>query len=310
MKNISKNRIAKRWIVCWITAVSLALAGLAAYAAYTNLNSVKRVVSTQGGNGIAFSSNYLNLTSAQTVKYSLKNIPFAENSETTMFEINVCNYVHNDPSKVNENDITYSLTLTLVKPDGTAVTDSFPLLAVTYGGAAVDFTNGVCTTPACTMTGGVKCVDTYKITVPKEFMDTVNIRAVAEPDSASYQYTDNKKLGREFTFSARNASATTWTGGFIETTADGYDGFNYVIKGQGKGTVTLVWDNENLELSKVFLENNGLSAVEMGKKTVLTIEVDSNVSNRYEIQFYKKETGSYADMEAVKGYVDFGFLES
>lgn len=310
MKNGIKNRIAKRWIVCWITVVSLALAGLAAYAAYTNLNSVKRVVSTQGGNGIAFSSNYLNLTSAQTQKYNLKSIYFAENSETTVFEINVCNYVHNDPSKVNENDITYSLTLTLVKPDGTAVTDSFPLLAVTYGDTSMAFTNGVCTAPARTMAGGVKCVDTYRITVPKEFMNTVNISAVAAPDSVSYQYTDNKKLGREFTFSVRNASVTTWTGGFIETTADGYDGFNYVIKGQGKGTVTLVWDNENLEISKVFLENNGLSAVEMGKKTVLTIEVDSNVNNRYEIQFYKRETGIYTDMETVNGYVDFGFMES
>ena len=310
-RNRNKNIITKRWLICWLTVVLVLLAGLVTYAAYTNLNSVKRVVSTQGGRGTAFSSNYLNLTAMSSDIYSLKNISFTESGDTTTFEINVCNYVHNDPSKVNENDITYSMTLTLVDKEGTVITGSYSGLTVSDGSDnALGFSGGTCVISGKTLTGGIKCVDTYRITVPREFIDTVNIRAVAEPDSVSYQYTDNSKLGRVFAFTEYNAAATTWTGSFTETTAEGYDGFNYVIKGQGKGTVTLSWDKQELEISNVFLENNGITVTEADGKKTFTINVDSNTRNRYEIQFYKTESGVYTDMETVKSYVTFVFSAS
>lgn len=307
-RNKNKNIIAKRWLICWITVVLVLLAGLGVFAAYTNLNSVKRVVSTQGGRGTAFSSNYLNLTAMSSDTYALKNISFTESGDTAAFEINVCNYVHNDPSKVNENDITYSMTLTLVDKEGAAITGSYSGLTVSDGGGtAHSFSGGVCVVSGRTLTGGIKCVDTYRITVPREFIDTVNIRAVAEPDSVSYQYTDNSKLGRVFAFTEYNAAATTWTGSFTETTAEGYDGFNYVIKGQGKGTVTLSWDKQELEISNIFLDNNSITVTEADGKKTFTLNVDSNTRNRYEIQFYKTESGVYTDMETVKSYVTFVF---
>lgn len=309
--NRNKNIITKRWLICWLTVVLVLLAGLVTFAAYTNLNSVKRVVSTQGGRGTAFSSNYLNLTAMSSDIYALKNISFTESGDTATFEINVCNYVHNDPSKVNENDITYSMTLTLVDKEGTAITGSYSGLTVSDGSDnPPGFFGGTCVISGRTLTGGIKCVDTYRITVPREFIDTVNIRAVAEPDSVSYQYTDNSKLGRVFAFTQYNAAATTWTGSFTETTAEGYDGFNYVIKGQGKGTVTLSWDKQELEISNVFLENNGITVTEADGKKTFTLNVDSNTRNRYEIQFYKTESGVYTDMETVKSYVTFAFSAS
>ena len=76
-RNTNKNIITKRWLTFWAVAVSVLLTGLVVFAAYTNLNSVKRVVSTQGGRGTAFSSNYLNLTAMSSDTYALKNIPFA-----------------------------------------------------------------------------------------------------------------------------------------------------------------------------------------------------------------------------------------
>lgn len=310
-RNTNKNIIIKRWLTFWAVAVSVLLTGLVVFAAYTNLNSVKRVVSTQGGRGTAFSSNYLNLTAMSSDTYALKNIPFAESSDIAAFEINVCNYVHNDPSKVNENSITYSLTLTLVDAEGATINGSYSGLTVLDdSNTSFRFSEGVCVIPNKALTGGIKCVDTYRITVPREFIDTVRIRAVAEPDSASYQYTDNKKLGRVFNFTEYNAAATTWTGSFTETTAEGYDGFNYVIKGQGKGTVTLEWDTQGLEISQVFLENNGISVTEANGKKSFSINVDSNTRSRYEIQFYKTESGVYTDMETVNGYVTFDFSGS
>ncbi|MGN1120514.1 MAG: hypothetical protein ACI4Q4_09150 [Oscillospiraceae bacterium] len=310
MRREQKNIIKKRLLIGWICAVLVLLAGVGVFAAYTNLNSVKRVVSTQGGGGTAFSSNYLNLVAMHSDTYALKNISFTETGDTAAFEINVCNYVHNNPSKVNEKDITYTLNLTLVDDEGAVISSDFSGLAVSDGTLAFSFSAGKCVISGRTLTGGTKSIDPFRITVPREFIDTVGMRVVAEPDSASYQYTDNSKLGRIFNFTEFNASSVTWTGSFTESTTDGYDGFNYVIRGQGKGTVTLEWDAQNLEISRVFLENNGIAVTESGGKKQFTIDVDSNTRSRYEIQFYKTESGVYTDMETVNGYVEFAFSES
>ncbi|MGN1423163.1 MAG: hypothetical protein ACI4XA_07295 [Oscillospiraceae bacterium] len=308
MKSYKRNYIPKKLMIGWIALMAALLVGFVSYAAYTNLNSVKRVVSTQGGRGTEFSSNYLNLAAANATVYALKNIAFSESGETTTFEINICNYVHNNPSKVNENDITYALTLKLLNSDGTDNSMSYDGLSVVGAdGTGYSFSGGVCSVGYRTLTGGVKSVDTFRVTVPRAFIDTVRIQAVAEPNSASYVHTDNSKLARIFTFADRDAAATTWTGGFTETTTDGYDAFNYVIKGQGKGTVTLSWDGSQLEISRIFLENNGITVTESGGRKTVTFSVDSDISSRYDIQFYKVRGGVYTDMGALSAGVTFGF---
>ena len=300
--------IGKQWVISIVTAAVM-LAGFTAYAAYTSLNSVKRVVSTQGGKGTAFSSNYLNLTTKETDVFSMKNISFPESAETVSFEINVCNYVHNTPSEVNENDIDYTLILSLLNTDGSANTENFNGLTVADKTTNYSFSNGVCEIENQTLAGKTKSVNTYTITVPKEFINKLNIKAAAEPTSNSYQYTDNNKLGRVFTFSVFNAASTTWTGSFTETTTEDFDGFNYIIKGQGKGKVTLEWDSDNLEISKIFLESNSITPTQTGTKKTFTLNVDSDSKNRYDIQFYKTELGNYTDMETVNNYVKFKFEE-
>lgn len=313
MKKNLKQIIKKHCIMIWAVAVSVTLICFVSYAAYTNLNSVKRVVSTQGGKGTAFSSNYLSLTTRSSSSYDMKRITIGEKAETKSFNLNICNYVQNNPSVYNEYDITYTLVLTLVDAtDGSPITDKDSDASVSGG----YFSNGVCEITGQTLTGKTKSVLSYTITVPKSFINAVNIKAEAVPDDASYSYTNNSKLARIITFSEYIENNTSWTGSFSETTADGYDGFNYIIKGQGVGTVTLTWDPEMLEISKIFLDNNGIIPTDDadGKKT-FTMQVDSNTGNsRYDIQFYKTEAGgknsAYADMNAINGYVEFIFAES
>ena len=291
----------------------LLIGGFVANTAYISLNIVKRVVSTQGLGGTPFSSNYLLLVPKETTAYAVKNIYCPEGAEYADFSINVCNYVQNNPSMVNENDIKYAFILTLQNSDGTVNTGTFSGLSVTdNNGVSYEFTNGVCTIPDRLLTGNTKSVDTYSIVIPKQMVSNVDLRAEAEPsDTGSYSAVNGNKLGRVFAFSEHNASSTTWTGSFAETTADGYDAFNYIIKGQGRGTVALTWDNSQLEINRVFLENNGLSITSEGSISKLTIEVDSTAGqNRYDIQFYKMENGSYTDMETINGYVTVHFTEA
>lgn len=313
-KQADKNK--KRFFTGAIIFVLVSvICGFAVSAAYINLNMVKRVVSTQGAGGTPFSSNYLLLVPRETTSYSIKNINCPEGAGYAEFEINVCNYVQNDPSKISENDIKYKLTLTQLNNDGTVNTQSFIGLKVTdANGTSYSFTNGVCCIADQLLAGNVKSVNTYYVTVPKQMVNKGDLRTEAEPgDSDSYSVTNGNKLGRTFVFTEYNALSSSWTGSFTETTAENYDAFNYVIRGQGKGTVTLSWDPAQLEISSIFLDNNALQdkVTSDGSKKSLTIEVDSiNGQNRYDIQFYKTKNGVYTNMQTVNGYVTVNFSEA
>lgn len=307
MKTGNKNRIFNRLTAGIAVILSAFVLGIAVFGAYTNVNSVKRVVSTQGLSGTAFSSNYLSLAAKDALSYTLKTISLSESGETSTFEVNVCNYVHNNPSQVNEKNIAYTFTLTLYNLDGTRNTSDFAGLSATdSGGTSYTFTDGECVIMGKSLQGGTKSVETFRISVPKSFMNTALIQAVAEPNAESYLYTDGYKLGRTFSFSS-GVTETNWTGAFTETTTDGYDGFNYAVKGQGKGTVTLAWDSTQLEINKVFLEKNGLAATPSGNTKSVSFSVNSEQQNRYDIQFYKTETGVYSNIATLSSYVKFTF---
>lgn len=313
MKTSKQHSVKKLFVIILTAVLSVMSVSIVVNAAYINRSSVKRVVSTQSSTGTAFSSNYLLLAAKGTSSFAMKNILFSENADTADFEINVCNYVQNDPSGVNENDITYTFTLKLLNTDGTVNTGSFTRLnVIDNSGVSHSFSDGICKITGQTLNGKTKSVNSYTITVPKEFVDNINMEVSAEPsDDTSYNAANGNKLGRLFSFSVYNASSTTWTGGFAETTTENYDAFNYVLKGQGQGTVTLSWDPTQLEISNVFLEINSLQGnvtdgADGTKK--LTLEVDSTAKqNRYDIQFYKTETGVYTNMETVNGYVTIIF---
>lgn len=304
----------KRLTAVLLSAAVLIIGGIAVSAAYINLNTVKRVVSTQGTAGTPFSSNYLLLVPNNTDVYAVKNIYFPSGAESTEFEINVCNYVQNDPTKVNEKEISYTFILTQQNSDGTVnTTDVSGLSVKNTGGTTFSFSSGVCTISGDTLAGNAKSVNTYTVTVPKEMVGKIELKAEAVPDSGSLSAVNGNKLGRVFSFSEYIISANSWTGSFYETTSDNYDGFNYIIKGQGKGTLTITWDNNQLEINKVFLVTNSLTdkVTVNGSKSTLTMDVDSTVgNNRYDIQFYKTENGSYSDMEIINGYVTVTFTEA
>lgn len=309
-----KNFIKKYWLIMLTAVLSVTLVCFVSFAAYTNLNSVKRVVSTRGGKELAFSSNYLKAVNS-TDNYSTKNLAIPEQSTTYDFDITVCNYPQDNPFDVNENDITYTLTLTLVDADGQKIeTGSYDDISVSYGTVTgKKFLSGVCTIGSQTLNGKTKSTNTYKVTVPKTIVESgINIKAAAVPDYASKSYTNNENLARIFTFSEYNPNAITWTGEFAETGTDGYDGFNYIVKGQGKGKVTIEWNSAQLEISQIFLENNNITAetdTESGWKKI-TFDVDSDTQNRYDIQFYKTSGGIYTDINTLNGYVTLTFKEN
>lgn len=304
-----KRVITRYYLVIWIAVVSAALIGVGTFAAYTNINKVKRVVSTQGGEGAAFSSNYLSLVPKETASYGMKRIAMttADGSALKKVDVTVCNYIQNNPSMVNENDITYDITFTLVSTVSGDIIENIESMnlanhsefKIECGSAEGVLEKGVCTFADKTLYGKTKSVDTYTLTVPASFMDNVNINVEAIPHGDSYAYTEQYKLGRVLVFSENTERVDGWTGAFLEKTSSDYDGFNYILSGNGKGTVTLTWDPSRLEINQLFINEENFTLTKSENENTLTIEVDSDIIGRYDIQFYKTGNGDYSGIGSI-----------
>ena len=90
-------------ILLLVGAMLLAIYG--SFAAYTNFNSVKRVVSTGTQSDTMFGSNYLSLMNLSDTSIPVKRISLAESNGTYTFTVQVCNYVWGDPTLYNPKDI-------------------------------------------------------------------------------------------------------------------------------------------------------------------------------------------------------------
>ena len=99
------------------------LAVYGSFAAYTNFNSVKRVVSTGTQSDTMFGSNYLTLMNSNDTSIPVKRISLAGNDNHT-FTVQVCNYVWGDPTLYNPKDIKYKVTAKLISMDGGKLPDN------------------------------------------------------------------------------------------------------------------------------------------------------------------------------------------
>ena len=88
------------------------------FAAYTNFQSVKRVVSTGTQSDTMFGSNYLSLISLTDENPPVKRISLAESDDYYTITVIVCNYVWGDETLYNPKNITYEVKAVLTATDG------------------------------------------------------------------------------------------------------------------------------------------------------------------------------------------------
>ena len=108
MKNIL-GYFKKNWIRVWLIVILIAGTAFGAYAAYTEVSSVKRVVSTTTSPGAPFSSNCLKI---ELASYRLPSDEFS---------VTICNFDQNFPSDYCTSPINYTLEAELLvkRDDGT-----------------------------------------------------------------------------------------------------------------------------------------------------------------------------------------------
>ncbi len=289
MKDVLR-KLKKHWITVWLVAVLLILGTFVTYAIYTEVSSVKRVVTTKSTPKKLFSSNcmYADLYD--------RRIPASE------FNVSVNNFDLNYPEIPNQSEIQYTLTARLeVKHDGTIKTfaklredlanntaeyDAIVARAEQYGyyiGKSQDNNfDGVISSPTMEqfkesnnfqvvfgnssqyeiLPGGVVSTDRFKVEIPSDDF--------TKQDPEFYVFiqaerTDSdlpKQLRARLYGSKNDIVSAAWSGTLADknTQTTDYDFYNYVISGSGSGKLDIMWNSDWFEIDDFFF-NSSLSGV-------------------------------------------------
>lgn len=227
----------------------LAIAAYGSFGAYTNFNSVKRVVSTgTQTSDTMFSSNYLSLLNSVDTNLPVKRISLADSGGNKYtFTVMVCNYVWGDQTLYNPKGITYTLKAELISMDGGSLPENITGVIINQNAFS---SSGECTFNNENLIAGKADKKEYKLEIPKDLKDKIKVQITAEPsDGESMAAVKSQKLAAILSFADYKVTKN-WTGHFIDSKApDRYDAFNYEISGNGSGSVTVTW-NDSLLLSK------------------------------------------------------------
>lgn len=335
------HKIAKYWTLMWLILSITAVLTLAVLGAYTGVNSVKHVLSTQAPSGVLFSSNSLKATTDNGTVSSTQRL------SSLIYDITVCNYEQIKAAEPNPEDIIYNLTASLqVRIDDkytdlssldeaekanyvTLLQDRHYKLKMQQDDGSGDTAgteydlvtenNYQCTFAGLRLTGNVLSTDVFRITFDtSELEDT-------EPDfyifiKAAPVSPSGIEPVKNLYCAAQSASeASAWSGSLLESdskTVD-YDFYNYIISGSGKGTIEVMWDSTMFEVNPFFLEmvNRNADTIPGGKYdgwSKITLDVDSTKENRYDIQLYKNSSviTSYTGDYNASQYIDCIFTNS
>lgn len=316
------------WTTVWLFSV-LALTSIVfvTLAAYTEVSSVKRVVSTTSAPAELFSSNCMR------PEISGRRLT------STEYTITVCNFDQERPMSFNPSEIKYIFYAQLQVKQGDDyinLSDLSPDVSKDYADKVAkyfvskteDDKMGVISSPKKKgfnseaeykvtfdediLEPGKSSIDKYKVEIDEEDLKSSDteffVHVWATPTSPSTLKTIESRLYATKTV----ADTASWTGSFLETdcnTVD-YDFYNYIISGNGAGTVDILWDPKKFEINNFFFTTN-LSGVKFVGSNIpveiasgdskygdyagwnkVTIEVNSLTKNRYELQLYKTPSDS------------------
>lgn len=283
MKDRFIKKLKRSWLAIWIAFAAAALSTIGVLAAYTSVSSVKRVVSTQKGAGMLFSSNYLTIDENDLPRM----ITFSSMENSPCVTVNVCNYPQT-MIKHNDKDITYTMTVELVDSNGNAVTSAD--YSVEYNGEKKTFeSNSKIEFSLLKLMADDFNKHEFVLTFDKSQLTKSDIymKVTATPTNQAELKPLSAKLGVIY---INDNTSATWTGTFIDnaTSPKDLDGFNYRLSGSGEGTVTLTWNTNYVDISPWFKNTYKLTiSKDSSGIATATLKVNSAEKNQYDIQFYR-----------------------
>ena len=284
MKDVLR-KLKKHWITVWLVVVSVILCTFVTYAIYTEVSTVKRVVTTKSAPKELFSSNCM------LADLYERRIPAPE------YNVNVNNFDVNSPEIPNSAQIEYTLTAQLhVKYQGTIMTfgelktligEGAEYNAIVARATEHDYkigksqdnnSAGIISNPTMTkfsadnnfevsfgkspnyetLPGGSISTDRFKVMIPEEDFN--------KTDPEFYVYvqavpTDSglTQLIRTRLYGSKNVVVTAaWSGTLAEknTSTTDYDFYNYVISGSGSGNLDIMWNSDFFEIDGFFFDSS------------------------------------------------------
>lgn len=173
----------------FVLGVLILLVG-GSFAAYTNFQSVKRVVSTGTQSDTMFGSNYLSLISLTDENPPVKRISLAESDNYYTITVIVCNYVWGDETLYNPKNITYEVKAVLTATDGG---ENLPggITDITMSGKKFN-ADGTCTLTGQKLAAILSFAD-YKVTKnwTGKFLDSTINKKPLDYDAFNYEISGN-----------------------------------------------------------------------------------------------------------------------
>lgn len=300
-KRPKKNRI---WLIV-AACIVLTLAVGVTIAAYTSQGYQRGVVRNRDNEAVRFSSNYLQACSNGTTEdnYAVKSIVYSEESkkeEWLTIDIYIYNYAFGNAGLVNENEITYDMTITLSNATGT---DAYEVKQADDGSLLSRIgTEHTYTKKGVTLAGNVADQDHYTIRIAGEDLNKIRITATAVPTNMAV--TSNQFLAVILAPGTESIIQTfTCTGTFTDAAGgsdpEDYDAFNYEVSiSGGRAAVTIDWNQDIVELDPFFLtklsergEDYDLedgNAYALSSGTITFIMDQSDGTGTYLIPFYSR----------------------
>lgn len=300
------DKLKKNWTRVWLVVIALACCSFVGIAAYTEVSSVKRVVSTTSSPGDPFSSN------------CMKTTIVSRHLTATEFPVSICNFDQDYPKNWSTSEITYTLEAELkvkVNNDYKTFSELYALIGTeegqitqatydSYVAQAKQYTilktqddaNGVVATAPTVSEGEMVNFDTfnstnsYKVTFPADTLEenksSTDQYTVVIPesdlhseDALFFVFVTAKPAGgvlsnlsaRLYGSETKDDEAASWNGSILESdyaTVD-YDFYNYVITGSGVGKIDVLWDTRQIKINKYALEAMGLTAATVASDNAL-----------------------------------------
>lgn len=331
----------KNWITVWLVVLCAAWLVTGTYAAYTKVDSIKRVVSTTTGLGARFSSNHMTVKGEDdnASGYNVTAIPVTSTTGVSV-ATTVCNFPQGDAAKWNPNDITYTFSAALLDTKGNPITASTQLnyrkengtnvtgediakeLSITSDSTHYSFIDNsgyALTIGEQSLLTGEARQNVYKLTFNGEaaMLAEVMIQIKATPtDPTACGLSDGQFLAGRLRIVASSAQSTQWKGSFTEwdngiDDPKTLDAFNYEISGTEQGTYRLTWNPAHVEISHWFLEDLGktqsdVQTDESGKKYIEFEVGGVGQPTSYRFVFYRtKGVPEEESWNRVQDYVTF-----
>lgn len=311
--------------------VMLLVAGVVVYAEYIKSSRAKRVLATRGDEGMLFSSNYLVMNSNPNANVYKRVIYASSPDYPVSGDVTICNYAQGNSTKRHETDIPYTLTaqfyvlseangVYIKTPASAADVGHHTVKVKLNGGEQITLDSG---NISHTFTGNLldhrfASTDICNVEFDSDFINAgaLCLYLCATPDAGAPS--DVFPMDAVFSAALSNAEVRNiWEGYFNDnntTVAPDqpyYDGFNYVVSGSGAGSCVLSWDSSKLEISQIFLAENNLTPVTSGSVSSVTFDVDSDVTARYDLQFYyADEDVTVGDWNALNACVTLTYTET